>query len=281
MYKNLSTICLLLMAGGCATAAGGGPGSPEYSTYRLVQDMDANVRGALDQLNRTTSEMSLRIDESERTLRELQSIAEENQVKIDQLQQSLDSLTKTLYRHFDLTPPPTRTPMRVPTAPRVESESSSVESGEVLVEPPASTPPPETQTQAPPDETTTMDVDRHYREAQTLYGNGNFNAALTKFAEHVRQFPDSPHAGSAQYWKAHCHFKLNEYQAAIEEFDRLRTTYPNNSKIPTAMHNQAVAFSRLGQTARAEALFRRLIAEYPDDAASESAREMLRQLQGL
>lgn len=281
MYKNLPAIFLLLLAGGCTTAAGGGPGSPDYSTYRMVQDMDANMRGSLDQLNRTTSELSLRMEESERSLRELRSIAEENQYKIDQLQRSLDSLTTTLYRHFNLTPPPTTAPVRVPSAPEVSPNAGSLESGEIVVQPPSSTPSPNTQSPLPSGGISSVEVDRHYKEAQTLYGNGDFTGALVKFAEHVRLYPNSPHAGSAQYWKAHCHFKLNEYQAAINEFDILRTNYPTNAKIPTAMHNQAVAFSRLGQTARAEALFRRLIAEYPEDAAAESAREMLRQLQGL
>jgi TolA-binding protein len=47
------------------------------------------------------------------------------------------------------------------------------------------------------------------------------------------------------------------------------------------MHNAAVSYSALGQNERAIEMFQRLIREYPDSAAAESARGKLRQLQGL
>lgn len=271
MIRTSPAMFLLLLVAGCTTAAGGS-GDTGYATYRLVQDMDASVRSTLEQINQTTAEMSVRVDESERSLRELKSVAQENQVRLDRLQASLDSLTSTLYRHFNLTPPPT-----VMVSPRIPRDPGAIEGGEIMVQPPATPTAPPVLERA----TSALDVDQHYGKAQDLYGTGDYESALIKFAEHGRLYPQSPHAGSAQYWKAHCHFKMGHFEDAIGEFERLRSDYPTSNKVPTAIHNQAVAYSRLGQSARAEALFRRLIAEYPDDAAAESARDKLRQLQGL
>ena len=74
---------------------------------------------------------------------------------------------------------------------------------------------------------------------------------------------------------------MGQNSEAITGFDDLRAQYPDSGKVPSAMHNQAVAYSRLGQNARAIELFQRLIREYPDDVATVGAREKLRQLQNL
>lgn len=277
MIRVTPTIVLLLLAGGCMTAAGGGGGGDtSYATYRMVQDLNA----AVGNLNQTTAAMSARLDESDRTLRELRSLAEENQSKLNQLQSSLDRLTATIYEQFGLTPPRAGGSPPPSSSAWVDPEPRSIESGEIIVQPPTTVPnmsAPDTTPRA----TSSGGIDDHYNEAQRLYGTGNFEGALLKFAEHLRMYPQSPHASNAQYWKAHCHFKLGNYDSAIEEFERLRSNYPNSNKVPTAMHNEAVAYSRVGQSARAEALFRRLIVEYPDDAAADSARDKLRQIQGL
>ncbi len=276
MFRTTPTIILLLLAGGCMTAAGGGGsgGDTDYATYRMVQDMSA----AVDNLNQTTAAISVRLDESDRALRELRSLSEENQAKLNQVQSSLDQLTATIYQQFGLTPP---RPGAMSTAPvYVAPEPRTIESGEIVVEPPSLNAPMR-DSSLPPRTSSSAGVDDDYNQAQQLYGAGDYEGALLRFAEHLRKYPQSPHASNAQYWKAHCHFKLGNYESAIEEFERLRSNYPSSNKVPTAMHNEAVGYSRLGQTARAEALFRRLIVEYPDDAAADSAREKLRQMQGL
>lgn len=272
MIRFSPTLVLLLLAGGCVTAAGGGGDSD--TTYRMVQDLTAKV----DNLNQTTAAMSVRLDESDRSLRELKSLAEENQAKLNQVQSSLDQLTATIYQQFGLTPP---RPAGASSAPVfVAPEPQTIESGEIVVQPPVGAQP--MQDARPPAQSgSSASVDDSYNEAQQLYGTGDYEGALLKFSEHLRMYPQSPHASNAQYWKAHCHFKLANYESAIEEFERLRSDYPSSNKVPTAMHNEAVAYSRLGQDARAEALFRRLVVEYPDDAAADSAREKLRQMQGL
>ncbi len=276
-FRLTPATILLLCAAGCSTAAGGNSVTTSYSTHRLVEEMDSNLTTALNRLNETTADLLARQEANDRAARQLMSVAEENQLRLDRLQRSLDSLTSTLYQHLNLSPPPS-----MPTVtPNFSPGAVDVESDGITVQPPSNPIGIEYPDRPPIRQTQTINPDQHYRAAQDFYASGNYQQAVEHFAEHNVRFPDSPHASNAQYWKAHCHFKMGSYDQAIEEFERLRSDFPTSTKIPTAMHNQAVAYSRKGQNARAEALFRRLIAEYPDDVATEGAREKLRRLQGL
>ena len=282
-------VSMAMLTSGCATA-GGSTSQLEnavYQTHRMVQDLDRNLSSSVTQLNDVASELVARLNTSENETLKLMSIAEENQYKLENLQRSLDQLTATLYRHLNLSPPITLSVPPTPTQPfgtpnqtgapveiqQPDSTSPSITSPEITAPSPDSftSPPPPTQ----------QTSDEQYREAQELYGTEQYDLAARMFEEQIRLFPNSPHVSNATYWRAHCYFKMGEYEKAIQGFDQLRTQYPDSGKVPIAMHNQAVAYSRLGQNERAKALFQRLIREHPDDVATESARDKLRQLQGL
>lgn len=310
---TLACVGVVLVAPGCASA---GPSGDElrntiFATHRMVQNLDANLSGTVSDLSQTAATLTARMDANDQELRNLSSLAVENQRKLEQLQGSLDSLTATLYRHFNLSAPqPVATPSFTPGA----TPSPGIQRGGVVVQPPtvqnfpqqpAVTPPPapipatpgvvealpqlESTGVTPQAPTTlpsatptqqTIDEITHYRAAQQLYLQEDYANALKQFDEHLQLFPNSSNAANALYWKAHCYFKLGDYPQAIIGFEDLRAKYPTSDKVPTAMHNQGVAYSRLGQNQRALELFQQLIRDYPNDPATEGAREKLRQLQG-
>lgn len=250
-----------------------------YATHRIVQELERTLNGSVSRLNETAADLVARVEASERHARALMSIAEENQRKLDTLQRSLTELTVTLYRHLDLSPPVPA----VASAASPRGRSVDVQTGGITFErPTAGQGLNSTEFRNP--EASVLDApnpDAHYRGAQQLYANEEYALSLERFVEHLTLFPNSKHTSNAQYWKAHCYFKMGEYESANAEFEILRNLHPDSGKVPIAMHNQAVAFSRLGQNARAEALFLKLIEEYPDDVATEGARAKLRQLRTL
>src|SRR5690606_598383 len=204
----------------------------------------------------------------------LSSLSVENQRKLDVLQQSLDDLTVTLYRHFNLTPPARTTQ---PAAPGGFQSGSGV--GEIVVSPPSTTP---GVSVVPPSAPSSGGDSRAAFDAGLRsYNTENYAEALTLFDEYQRNFPNGAEAAEVQYYRAQCHFRMGDYQRAIQEYERVWLNYPNSATVSTAMHNAAVSYSRLGENARAIEMFQRLIREYPDEAAAESARNKLRQLQGL
>ncbi len=280
-------LTLLAALAGCSSSSGGGNQleNTVYATHRLVQNLDRNLASTVTQLNETAAELVARVDSADQASRQLLSIVQENQVKLENLQRRLDELTVTLYRHLNLTPPSSG----VTVQPPISSSPSGFDSGTVIVEPPTTTVlPPLTTPRAeiehmPVAETIASgsagDADTYYLRARDLYNSEQYDQALEQFDSYLRLFPDSANSGNAQYWKAHSYFKLNRFDRAIEEFNRLESQYPSSDKIPIALHNEAVAYSRLNQRDNAIATFERLVRDYPNDVVADMARENLRQLQ--
>ena len=284
-------LAIAMMTSGCASAGGGGGNQLEntvYATHRLVQNLDKNMGSSVTKLNETTAELLARIETSDRETKQMMSIVQENQAKLETLQRRLDELTTTIYRQFNLSPPSGVSGLPPSTAPR----TVDVNPGGITVQPPQGTPqaaplPGETasiEALPPPSQTAALppagNPDEQYQKAQGLYANGDYTGAVQAFDAYLKQFPATKNSGNAQYWKAHSYFKMEEYDRAISEFTALRTTYPDSVKLPIAMNNQAVAYSRMGETESAVALFKELIQKYPDDPATLQAQESLRKLQG-
>lgn len=271
----IAVACLV----GCATPGGGGDQmrNTVYATHRQVQSLNNKLAPSVNRLNETAAELVARVDASNRETRQILSVMEENQVRLERLQGRLDELTSTLYRHLNLSPLTS-----IPQAPA--SREIGVVGGQVTVEPPpedrpsipAPAPP---RSPAEPDRSAS--AEKHYRSAQLKYANEEYTLALELFDSYLALFPNTKLVANSQYWKAHCHYKMGNYEQAVIEFERLRTEYASSGKVPPAMHNQAIAYSQLGQIERAKTLFEKLIAEHPDDVAAESAKEKLKELKAL
>ncbi len=291
--RFIPVLAIAMMTSGCASAGGGGGNQLEntvYATHRLVQNLDKNMGSSVTKLNETTAELLARIESSDRETKQMMSIVQENQGKLETLQRRLDELTATLYRQFNLSPP-SGVSGPSPTAP---PRTVDVNPGGITVQPPQGTP----QAVAQPGETASIETlpapagepalvtapavnpDEQYQKAQGLYANGDYPGAVQAFDAYLKQFSATKNGGNAQYWKAHSYFKMEEYDKAISEFTVLRTSYPDSVKLPIAMNNQAVAYSRMGETQSAVALFKELIQKFPDDPATLQAQESLRKLQG-
>ena len=285
-----------LVLAGCTTSSGGGSTMENtvYSTHRIVQNLDQNIGTTVDQLSKTSADLAARVEATDRETRRLASMVEENQVRLQGVQQQLTELTNTLYRQMNLTPP--RASSATPMTPIPEdnmarvpmmAEESEAESIGVRVRPPAPSPnapdvtiePPVVETPVVAD--TSAEADEVYTRARQLYTNEEFGLALDQFSAYLDRYPDTGNAANAQYWKAHSYFKLEEFDDAVREFQRLVDRYPTSEKVPIALHNQGVAYSRLGQTDAARETFERLVQQYPNDVVAEMARDKLQQLQNI
>jgi tol-pal system protein YbgF len=287
-FGYVLTLSTALLASGCATAGGSTSQleSAVYQTHRIVQDLDRNLSGSVTRLSETSAELLARIESTENDTRRLLSVAEENQRRLDAIQQNLEQLTTVLYQQFNLSPPSSNSFRSSP--PPQFTPPTQPDSGSIRVQPPITNPntpnqPPRIQepTRGIPQQPAGPSQDEHFQQAQDYYKADDYAAALQQYQDHIGKFSQSPYLEIAHYWVAHCTFKMGNYDQAIVKFDSFRSSYPAHKQIPFAMHNQAVAYSRIGQNERAKTLFQRLIREYPDDVASESARSQLRQLEGL
>lgn len=277
-----------IVLAGCATTPTDQVSQTVYATHRAVQNINNNLGDSIQLLNENTAALTTRVNASDEQMRLLQSRIDENQTRLEDLQISLDDLTATLYRHFNLSPPSRSTRVR-PSLPPVredlqpEPDRVTVIPPDPISESPMIDEPERTQAAPSPSRELTARVSNPmdaYESSRDLYENGNYDGALRAFDTFLGQYGATDLAGNAQFWKAQCYVKLEEYESAVREFEKLRADFPENIKIPTAMHNEAVAYVKLGQLARAEELFNQVIEQYPMDAAAELAKKKLKQLEG-
>lgn len=287
----------IFLATSCGTTGGKQVETVIYDMHRRVTKLDKGFDG----INTTFADLSVKLQENEQAMKSLQSVIEENQVKITQLSKDLNELKTTLYRHLNLSVGGAPAPSANLTTPREVSGNveilppSSAQAPSIQTPPQPATPvqppqpkttPPSGQPQTlavPPAEqvTATAEPKDDYLEAQRLFANEKYEEALSRFDKHIKNFPTQETTPNAQFWKAKCLLNLNRYQEAVQEFEVLKNNYPNHQKIPTALQNQAVAYSRLGQNDKAIQILKELIDKYPLSAAAEQARADLEKLQNL
>lgn len=296
--SSLAAVALVAMAGCATTSFAGGKGQMEstvYDIHRRVAGLDATIK----QLSETTVTLTERVNQSDENTRRIISLCEENQKKLDQVQKDVGDLKSTFYRQFNLTggasaarpsdtlkevviEPPAGAAGTINSSPGA-APVGTVPEGTIAGSDPvdgaattgAATPPAAAAPSA-----STEDPQVHYQRAQRDYANGDFQKALTEFDEHLRLWPGSETASNALFWKAKCNLKVGDNRAAINDFEQLRKEYTTSTKVPFAMHNQAVAHSNLGDTAKAKALLEEVIANYPVSPAAEQAKLDLQRLNG-
>ena len=76
---------LVLLAAGCATTGGDQMANSVYATHRIVQKLDTDMSARVDKLNQTAADLSAKVDASDQATRQLQSMMEENQAKLNAL----------------------------------------------------------------------------------------------------------------------------------------------------------------------------------------------------
>lgn len=266
---------LLIVTSGCTTAGGQSQGS-NASTNQLLQTLNRNLTRSTQRMTEATAELLVRIEASERQTLQLLSIAEENQLRLENLQRNLDDLTATLYRHLNLTPRTGAPRFQGPTQ-QEPPPGSGIGNPNVTFQDPG----PPRQLDDPED----AEAERaaaeqaHYTRAQDYYKSKEYLLALEEFGSFIETFPGAEHEDWAHYWRAMCHYRLGEFQDAISGLETVQKNYPESDKVPRSIHSQAVAYSRLGQNARAIELLRLLIDEYPNGVVTQRAREDLKLLE--
>ncbi|MBW7862868.1 MAG: tetratricopeptide repeat protein [Candidatus Hydrogenedentes bacterium] len=279
---------------GCETTGGNQTQTTIYDMHRRIVKLDKDLGDSVTRLNETSASLNQRVEEMDMQTRELRSLLEENQNKLNAISQDL----ARFYRALNLSPPSS-------TATPVSGTNVSV--GPTMIERPAQTPVPAGQntlqdsapiptdravlgaSPQPADEPVPAspapagqagDPRTMYEQALKIYQNGDNANAVKKFDEYLGQYPNNEHSANALFWKAKAQLNMGSHADAVQSFEQMRSRFPNDTKVPFAMHNQAVAHSRLGQTAEADRLMQAVIDQYPMSPVAEQARSDLQKLRG-
>jgi TolA-binding protein len=146
---------------------------------------------------------------------------------------------------------------------------------------------PGAQGQAPvtpgPPPTSSVDM---YQNARTDFFGGNYDMALTEFADYLKYFDKGAFASNAQYYIGMIHWakaekthSLQDYETAKEDFDMVMEHYPETAnKNADARYYKGMCLLRIGKKTEAGAEFRDLILHHRSD---QNASLACKQLEGL
>lgn len=298
---------LLAMLGtGCETTGGSQMENTVFSIHRKVDNMENTLGQSVNRLNETSAELSMRVQTSEQQTRELRGMIEENQMMLARLDSDLRQLSGVVHQQFGLTAPrtgaappqqtdPVQDGFMVTEPPRVVEQSTPaspnaidpvspavgpspvqerpelfVDEGEVNL-----MPSPGAQEQAVADAgNPTLD----YRRAQDAYRERDFARAIQLYDEFLQRYPNNPQALDALFWKATSQMNMDQHRAAINSYSRLRQQFPNDRELlPSAIFNQAIAHSKIGERSAAIELMEYVVEQFPMTQAAERARRALGQ----
>lgn len=102
-------------------------------------------------------------------------------------------------------------------------------------------------------------------------------ALLRRFAD---RFPGTKYADNVAYWLAECDMEEGRFRTALDRFAAMRRSHPRSPKVPYALLRSADARVSLGQQAEAEALLKKVLADYPDSEAADEAKARLAGAEG-
>ncbi len=235
-----------------------------------VNRMDTTVRKVEQSVQETQANTNTRVDSMSTQVQSLRDAVDELTARVGILSQQLAE-TRGVLETVDArlagggSAPPTASGGSAPP-PTSGGGRSAAPSGSTA------TPPPPVPVSTPP-------------SAQTLYDNalrdlntGKYDLARQQFTEYLQYYNQTALAGNAQFYIGETYYRQNDFNRAIQEYDRVLRDYPESNKVAGALLKKGYAQLELNQRDPGVQTLRALVERYP---RSEEARWARRRLELL
>lgn len=114
-----------------------------------------------------------------------------------------------------------------------------------------------------------------YDAALALYKAGDYRSAGAAFVDFLRRYPQSGFAPSAQYLLGNTYYAQRDCKNAITAQHAVVRNYPTSPKAADALLNISTCHIELKDKLAAKKALESLLAQYPDTAAAQTAKERL------
>ena len=121
--------------------------------------------------------------------------------------------------------------------------------------------------------------------ADVLYSNAlrdvngkRYDLATQEFQDYLKFYKDTDLASNAQFYLGEIAFMQNQYQAALEAYNKVIENYPKSFKTASARMRKGFCFAELGQKAAAIRELRAVVRIYP---GTEEARRSAAKLKEM
>lgn len=89
---------------------------------------------------------------------------------------------------------------------------------------------------------------RTYRRSMILFKAQRYRDSAASFSDFLEKYPDHPLAGTAQFYVGESYFMEGEYRLAVQEFQRVLTSYDRSAYVAQTLREMAEAEDRLKRT---------------------------------
>jgi TolA-binding protein len=113
---------------------------------------------------------------------------------------------------------------------------------------------------------------QNFRQAMILYQGQKYPESVLAFSKFLEKYADHPFAGSAQFYVAESYMKQKEYKLALQEFQRVLTTYDRSPHISDTLKEMIFAEESLKETAEAGVHKHLLTSLFPSSPAAAALR---------
>jgi tol-pal system protein YbgF len=113
-----------------------------------------------------------------------------------------------------------------------------------------------------------------YNEALRLYDSKNYENAIDKFNNLFKSNPSHSLASNYIYWIGESYWGLNDYQKAIEAFEKVKN-YSSSNKIDDALLMVGLSYMKLGDHFNAKINFTELLERFPESEFINKAKHYL------
>jgi tol-pal system protein YbgF len=168
----------------------------------------------------------------------------------------LDKRLEELNKQAKSTPPPPVPVVAVSAAPPPASQAEPPSAGPAAKEDP-------------------LAESKAYENALNLFRAGEYEKAISGFADFLKNYPDSTLAANAQYWTGYAYYARKDYKNSLVQQKKLVSTYPQSSKVPDALLNIASNQMELKDLTSAKKNLEEIIAKYPGTNAAAIASKRL------
>ena len=111
-----------------------------------------------------------------------------------------------------------------------------------------------------------------------LLRKGDYVSAEIALREYIKDFPMGSYTDDAKYWLAESLFSQDKYSEALDIFNEIIIEYPDSEKMMESILKSGFSYQELGDLSSAEAIFMRVIRDYPNSSASSLAKERLKKI---
>jgi tol-pal system protein YbgF len=114
-----------------------------------------------------------------------------------------------------------------------------------------------------------------YNNALSDFNAGKNDLAAQEFGQYVQVYGNTDLAGNAQFYLGEIDYRRANYQAAVQDYNKVLDQYPGGNKGAAAQLKKGYALLELGQRDAGVQELRSLISRYPKSPEAVQAKERL------